>query len=127
MTRAPASRATFALPSSEPLSTTIARYRGGRAARSIGRACASFRHGKTTSIGSVTLRRYAVDSDRMPAECYETRTVGLRRPLAPSPFSEPTYHEAMTAPSSIPTVRDLRDRRVLVVEDDPTVREVASG
>jgi len=68
-----------------------------------------------------------VDSDRTLAEYYETRTVGLRRTLTPSPLSERTYHEAMTAPSPIPTVRDLRDRRVLVVEDDPTVREVASG
>ncbi|MGJ4845414.1 MULTISPECIES: response regulator transcription factor [unclassified Leifsonia] len=33
----------------------------------------------------------------------------------------------MTSPLPARPVRDIRDRRVMVVEDDPTVREVASG
>jgi DNA-binding response OmpR family regulator len=43
------------------------------------------------------------------------------------PSSAPTYAERMTTLPTAPPARELRDRRVLVVEDDPTVREVASG
>ena len=48
------------------------------------------------------------------------------RPGVPA-LAVPTYAERMTTPpAGPPPVRDVRDRRVLVVEDDPTVREVAS-
>jgi DNA-binding response OmpR family regulator len=74
--------------------------------------------GIVSSIGSLTLPRFRLTS-------YEMRTVRAVAAGTLAAVALAIYGEDMAPGTERTFSNDLRDRRVLVVEDDPTVREVA--